>query len=155
VNVKLTFKAALFSPWATAPYVLLVLSGLLFSNDSGFSTELASQIPGTLFLFLIFAFKSAFAAYPLVICVGIPVHWVFSKLDINQWYSYVGVGLCIGLFWCHCFYVSSDMPVGLKEAAYGAYAFNSLLVSAVFWYIAVNPHNKHRQQGRPNRPPLL
>ena len=145
MNIERTFKAALISPWASLVFVVYVFVEDLLSQSAESLANIASQIPGTLFVLFMFVFGFVGTAYLVVIFAGLPVHWVLSKLGINHWSIYLLLGLCIGLVWQFAALLGSNMPGQLQEAGYWAYAFNAVLVSSVFWHIAVNSHNKQKQ----------
>ncbi|KZY61707.1 hypothetical protein A3742_20970 [Oleiphilus sp. HI0071] len=145
MNIERTFKAVLISPWASLVFVMYIFGEHLLTQSTESLSSIASQIPGTLFVLSMFVFGFVGTSYLVVVFAGVPVHWVLSKLGIRHWSIYLFLGLCIGLLWQFVLLLGSNMPSQLQEVGYLAYAINSVVVSLVFWYIAVNSHNKKKQ----------
>lgn len=143
MNNERTLKAALISPWASLIFVVYIFGEHLLTRNA--EPLSLSQIPGTLFVLSMFVFGFVGTAYLAVIFAGFPVHWILSRLGIKHWVVYLLLGLCIGLAWQFVLLLGSNMPSQLQEAGYWSYAINAVLVSAVFWHIAVNSHNKQKQ----------
>ncbi|MBO2650066.1 hypothetical protein [Shewanella algae] len=148
MNIKSTVKATLIAPWASLLVVVFAFGCCLLGMEPDHFQQMVSQIPRLLFVLAMFVFGFVGTSYLLVLVCGVPVHMVLSKLKITHWSIYIVLGVSIGLLYQYSQLTGSSMPSQLQETGYISYAVSSFLVALAFWYIAVKPHNKARQ----NRP---
>jgi len=145
MNIKRTLKAVIISPLASTGTVVYMLGEDLLSQCPSSLASIASQVPGTLFVMALFSFGFVGMSYLIVVFIGLPAHWILSKLSIKHWGIYMIVGLVVGLALQFSVYLVSNMPAQLRGSGYLLCGINSVLVSIVFWRIAVKPYNNHRQ----------
>ncbi|WP_444898161.1 hypothetical protein [Microbulbifer sp. SSSA005] len=143
MNNKRTLLALLLSPIASSVLIVAILVDSLFNGQSLVSFE------GLLVLTL-FAIGSIVVSYVFVLLVGLPIHFVFSKLNITSWLAYTLSGIVVAISYQYIQYLGDEMPAQLQEAGYALYAGGGLIVSLVFWYFAVKPHNNNRQSDAKN-----
>ena len=139
MNIKRTFLAVAIAPWASVFFILFIFAEHFVSRDA--------QLPldfdlGSMLVLCMFVLGTVGTSYLFVIFVGLPIHLLLSKLNIRHWSAYVLSGLLVCLSWQHYLFSQNSMPPQLQKAGYMAYGISSILVSLVFWRVALSEHNK-------------
>ncbi|WP_406664171.1 hypothetical protein [Gallaecimonas sp. GXIMD1310] len=87
------------------------------------------QIPGYIFIFLMFCSGFYVSAFLVTAFVGAPIHLLLDKLKIDHWAVYTGLGLIIGFAYDRFeIYVSHSpdfgtYPISMASGAVVAFAF--------------------------------
>lgn len=142
MKINQTVKATLISPWASVFVVVYALAQELLALNFNSMTELGSNLLSTVLLFFLFILGFVGISYLIVAFVGLPAHWLLSKLELKHWSFYIVCGVSIALASQFLLFLGNDVPSQIQMFGYISYGFSALFVSFVFWYIAVSPQNK-------------
>lgn len=138
MKINQTVKAVLVSPWASVVVVLFALIQDLLALNLNSMTELGPNLMSTVFLFFLFVLVFVGISYLIVAFIGLPAHWLLSKLELKHWSYYIVCGVAIALASQFLLFIGSDVPSKIQIFGYISYGFSAVFVSLVFWYIAVS-----------------
>lgn len=128
MELKNLLKATLVAPWASMVLVVYAFAEHLLSMDAESMELLASQIPGLIYVFILFTLGFVGTAYLIVLVAGLPSHFLLAKLKVRNLTVYLFVGLAIGLLWQYLLLLGSSMPKHLQETGFYSYGISALLV---------------------------
>ena len=130
MNTARILSAVFFAPLAA----LLVWLGMFFESFRHDTSMLS--IEGLIyFAFVGFAFLSI--SYAFTIMVGLPVHFIFSKLSIKSWWAYCVSGVLTPAIYQFAINQTNGMPAQLQAIGYIVYMACGFFVSLAFWFLAV------------------
>lgn len=128
MNTQRALKAALISPLAISPIILI--GAIINLIEQSFDM-------GILVVIIFFSLGALITVYALVFFVGLPIHYFLSVLNFQRWYIYVTAALLPAFIYC----IINMLKNGAINQAVmvGAliYSVLAVLVSFLFWYIAV------------------
>ncbi len=134
MDAKSTTKAVITSSLSS----LIIVLGM-FVEDLFKSGNLVS-IDG-LIVMVMFVLGFVSTSFAVVVIAGVPCHLILTKLRFNKLWQYLVVGLLISAVYSW-FIQPSNMPQQLQSFSFWVYIITGFVVTSVFWYIAVKPHNK-------------
>ncbi|MBA6339334.1 hypothetical protein H4J57_19300 [Colwellia sp. BRX8-7] len=134
MNVKSTTKAVITSSLSSLIIVLGMFVEDLFKSGNLFSVD-------GLIVMIIFVLDFVSTSFAVVVIAGVPCHLIMSKLQLQQLWQYIVVGLLISFAYVW-FITPSNMPQQLQSSSFGVCIATGLIVTFVFWFYAVKPHNK-------------
>jgi len=138
MNNKRTLLAVLLSPIASLILIVAMIVDSFFNGPNLISLE-------GLLAITLFSIGSIAISYAFVLFIGLPIHFLYSKMSIKSWLAYSLSGVVVAVSYQYIQFTGNGMPAQLQETGYLFYAGGGLAVSLVFWYFAVKPHNKNRQ----------
>jgi hypothetical protein len=134
MNPQLALKAALISPLASLP--IIMIAAVLSISEQGFDW-------GVLLVLVFLTLGFLVVIYIFVFIVGLPIHYFLSVLKLNHWSIYLTFGLISATIYPIFNMVSRETQAPSQVIiSLLIIAASSILVSYSFWYIAVRPHNK-------------
>lgn len=147
MDIKRTFLALILAPLAS-----LIIWVAMFVQGALAGAEM--KVFEGLIIFFMVGFGFLSVSYAFVAFIGLPIHYVLSKLSITHWSAYCAGGVLSVVVYQYIIHLGSSKPAQLQEADYLLYCSCGLVVSIAFWFIAARPHKKAIERDG-LQPPLI
>lgn len=141
MDKKRITAAVLIAPFASLAVVLGMAAESLLYDSRMLSFD-------GLMVFGLMALGFVSTSFVFVLLVGVPIHWLLTKIKINSVLWYIAMGVSFALAYVHL-KSPEDIPQSHLQTSLLSYGVTAVFVSWCFWYVAVKTHNKALKSGTP------